>query len=375
MRLKKRKAAPKSQKNKLRSFLYDLIFGVTVAVIVRWAIFTPYRIPTGSMEDSLLAGDFVIVSKINYGARLPITPLQLPLTDKYIWGSFNKSYLDWIKLPYLRLPGFQKIKNNDVIVFNYPAEITDPEPRNPFPSSEVDLSKPFVPADLKTSYIKRCIGIPGDSIAIKKQVVYVNGKAVPFPQEAKFSYKIVCQKDLSNRFLDRHNITDIMRIGDGYITSLTDKQAQKFERLDFVDTIIRVINPHEGFQVLGNKGWSIDDFGPVYIPKKGDKIKITAQNFPIYENIILYYEDNKTPVFKDGKLYIDNKIVKVYTFKYNYYFAMGDNRHNSLDSRYWGFIPENHIIGKGFVVWFSKNLNKGIFDGGIRWSRIFSLIK
>ena len=369
----KRKTDPNKKKNFIRSTLYDLLFGVTVATIIRWGIFTPYVIPTSSMEGSLLAGDFIIVSKVNYGPRLPITPLQIPLSDKYIWFTTTKSYLDWIQLPYLRIPGFQDIKNNDVIVFNFPYEVQEPTPGNPFPADHIDPEKAKVPADLKTSYIKRCIAIAGDSIAIRNQVVYINGELLPNPPNVQFSYQIFTSQMLGERLFRRYTIplSEVRQNLNGYVAHIAPSKASQLAQLQFIDSVKPIIRQDPA---LGNQNWTADNFGSFYIPKKGDTMTITDQNFQLYKTALLYYEGHKNITFKAGNLYIDGEKAEPYTFKYNYYFAMGDNRHNSYDSRFWGIIPENHIFGKGFIIWFSKNPELNLIDG-IRWSRIFSLIK
>lgn len=325
------------------------------------------------MEGSLLAGDYIIVSKVNYGARLPITPLQIPLSDKYIWFTTTKSYLDWVQLPYLRVWGFQDIKNNDVIVFNFPYEVQDPEPGNPFPSGEIDPNKAKVPPDLKTSYIKRCIGISGDSIAIRNQAIYINGKLLPNPPDVQYSYQIFTSQTLGERLFRRYDIplSEITPIVNGYLAHLPAAKAEQLAQLQFIDSIKRIIRRDPA---LGNLGWTADNFGSFYIPKQGDTMTITEQNFALYKTALLHYEGHENIVFNSGRLYINNELAEPYTFKYNYYFAMGDNRHNSYDSRFWGVIPENHIFGKGFVIWLSLNPEVSIFDGGIRWNRMFSLI-
>ena len=363
----------KKQENFIRSTLYDLLFGVIVATLIRWAIFTPYVIPTSSMEGSLLAGDFIIVSKINYGPRLPITPLQIPLSDKYIWFTKTKSYLDWIQLPYLRIPGFQDIKNNDVIVFNFPYEVQEPDPFNPFPSGKINPYKAKVPPDLKTSYIKRCIGIAGDSLAICDQDIYINGQLLPNPPAVQYSYKIFTSRTLGKRLLQHYDIPsgEVNQILDGYLIHLSSTKAERLAQSEFIDSVKKIIRTDPA---LGNLGWTADNFGSFYIPKRGDTMTITNQNFELYKTALLYYEGHENITFKDGHLYIDSDLIEPYTFKYNYYFAMGDNRHNSYDSRFWGVIPENHIFGKGFIIWLSKNPEASIFDGGIRWHRMFSLI-
>lgn len=362
----KEKAKPKSV---LREWLDALVFAIVAATIVRWLIFTPYTIPTSSMEKSLLVGDFLIVSKLHYGAKTPKTPLQLPLTSNFIWGTETPSYLSWIQLPVFRIPGFTSVKNNDVVVFHYPGDLTMKSNGKPIPS------------DQRTPYIKRCIGIPGDTLKILDKKIYINDDAFPTPTKMQTSYTIETEGTIKDRVFLRNDITDFSKSSSGYQIQTDENTAGKLMAMSFIKNLkeIKTAPGEKGYQVYPNDkdyAWNIDNFGPVYIPKKGDKIAINKTNLVLYGNVIKNYDGNKNVEIKEGKLLIDGAEIKEYTFQLNYYFMMGDNRHNSLDSRYWGFVPSDHIIGKAIFTWWSVDKNESwlnIIDK-IRWNKIFKAI-
>ncbi|GHA57825.1 signal peptidase I [Pontibacter akesuensis] len=354
---------PKKKKSFAREWGDAILFAVVAASLIRWATFEAYTIPTPSMEKSLLVGDFLFVSKLHYGPRTPITPLQVPLTHQTIWGTNIPSYSEAIQLEPHRLPGFSEVKRNDVVVFNYPTE-------------------DYHPADLRTNYIKRAIGLPGDSLQIKDLQVYIDGKPIENPEKLQYRYILVPEMQLSQKFFQDRNINldGVQLIEGGYMVDATPELAKEMAALDFMKEVIlykdipgnaeAAVFP----QIPSRLKWNKDNYGPIYIPQEGATVNITGESLPFYERVILKYERNENAEVRDGKLFINGKEVTQYTFKQDYYFMMGDNRHNSLDSRYWGFVPEDHIVGKAVMIWMSTNPEGGLFDK-IRWSRLFNTIK
>ncbi|WP_347156867.1 signal peptidase I [Pontibacter chitinilyticus] len=353
---------PKKKKSFVREWGDAILFAVIAASLIRWATFEAYTIPTPSMEKSLLVGDFLFVSKLHYGPRTPMTPLQVPLTHQTIWGTNIPAYSDAIELKSHRLPGFSEVKRFDVVVFNFP------------PESEH-------PADLRTNYIKRCIGLPGDSLQVKDMQVYINGKPIDNPEKLQYKYLIVPTVQLGQKFFqDRNiNLNDIYPTQEGYLVDATPELAAEMKQLNFIkDVVLQKDTPGnadpEVFpHVPSVYDWNKDNYGPIYIPKEGATVAITPQTLPFYEKVILDYEHNANAKVQDGKLYIDGKEVNQYTFKQDYYFMMGDNRHNSLDSRFWGYVPKDHIVGKAVMIWMSVN-PEGDFLHKIRWNRLFNTI-
>ena len=358
-----KKDTPRKPKSALREWIDSVLFAVIVASLVHWLVMQPYTIPTSSMEKSLLVGDYLFVSKFHYGSRVPRTLLQVPLTHQTIWGTNIPSYLEWIYLPYMRLPGISRIKNNDVVVFNYPTELQ-------------------FPSDLKTNYIKRCVGIAGDKLEIRNKQVYINGKPLENPERMQTSYFLQTSESISDRVFLRYDITDVVQLPNGYIMQTGTETAAKLKELTFISKIMEVTDATRGslnlmrdptFPNNPNYNWSTDNFGPLYIPREGDKVKLDEKTLPLYQYAIINYEDNENAKVESGKLFIDGKEVAEYTFKQNYYFMMGDNRHNSLDSRFWGFVPEDHIVGKALFVWWSVDQNASRLEitDKIRWNRLF----
>jgi signal peptidase I len=356
------KTRPGQRKSAFREWIDAIIFAVIAATIIRTFFIEAYTIPTPSMEKSLLVGDFLFVSKVSYGARIPMTPLAFPFAHHTMPLIGGKSYLEWLKIGYHRLPGFGSIKNGDVVVFNWPAEM---EGR---------------PIDKKENYIKRCIGIPGDSLQIKNSVVYINGKEMETPLHSEFPYQVKTDGSGFNK-----NTLDKMDIHEGgptsdqgdFIFNLTKEGADKLKSLSNVRAVQPDINPEGNYEESifpyeSRYPWNIDNFGPLWIPKKGVTIKIDSSNISQYRRAISDYEGNKLEE-KNGLILINGKEAHEYTFKMDYYFMMGDNRHNSADSRYWGFVPEDHIVGKAVFIWMSWNTN-GSFLSKIRWSRLFHTI-
>jgi signal peptidase I len=304
----------------------------------------------------MLVGDYLFVSKLHYGSRTPMTPLQVPLTHQTIWGTDIAAYSDAIQLQPFRLPGFSEIKRNDPVVFNYP-----PEPGHP--------------ADQKTHYVKRCIGIAGDSLEIRGRQVYINGKPIENPEKQQYAYFVATDKVLQDKFFKDRDITDVYRVQGGYLLHTTPDRARELASLDFIQQAeLQQMQAGEAEPgIFGRLTWNRDHYGPIYIPRQGVTVAITPETLPLYEKIILEYEHNKQAEVRDGRLYLHGKEANSYTFRQNYYFMMGDNRHNSLDSRFWGFVPEDHVVGKPAFVWMSLDENAGLFDK-MRWSRVFSII-
>ena len=373
---KEDKVEPKS---KLREWGDAILFAVIAATLIRWLIMEAYTIPTPSMEQSLLVGDFLFVSKFHYGSRTTTTPLQVPLTHQKIWFTDIPSYSELIKLPQYRLPGISHIKRNDVVVFNVPPiELND----------NIDY-----PVDLKTNYIKRCVAIAGDTLQIIDRHVYVNGEASENPPLMQHSYLVSSNNEINDRILKKYKIYDEELVGRTdnsvlYQMNLTEEVAEELRKMNFIsDVRIATYNGSEGFgprtenMVESNIfpdskvfPWNGDFYGPITIPSEGMTITLDEKTVAMYGSTIADYERFENVKVEGGKLFIDGEEMREYTFRQNYYFMMGDNRHNSLDSRYWGFVPEDHIVGKAFFIWLSIDRNADFFNK-IRWSRFFELIE
>ncbi|GAB2767905.1 signal peptidase I [Hymenobacter luteus] len=387
---------PKKRKSVVREWGDAILFAVVAATLIRWATFEAYTIPTPSMEHSLLVGDYLFVSKLHYGPRTPQTPLQVPLTHQTIWGTSLKSYSDLIQLPSYRLPGFSEIKNNDVVVFNVPFEARHP-------------------ADLRTNYIKRCIGIAGDVLEIKQGQVFINGKPAKNYPEMQSSYFLqvpqpddALLEDFKRFGIVEYNTQDGVPfygerpgLGRGFDVHMTQAAHDYFRKLPTVKGIVSLQTPvgqpepgqpvfpnHPDYlpsepgypqtQPLANPpfpAWNKDNYGPIQIPKEGQTVQLTPQNSPLYQKIILRYEKNEgvSVDATTGQILQNGQPLKSYTFKQNYYFMMGDNRHNSLDSRFWGFVPEDHVVGKAVLIWLSVDPHAS-FANKIRWNRLFNLV-
>jgi signal peptidase I len=378
--------AKQKPKSKVREWWDAILFAVVAATLIRWLIMEAYTIPTPSMENSLLVGDFLFVSKFHYGTRTTTTPLQVPLTHQKIWFTNIPSYSTAIRLPQYRLPGLTHVKREDVVVFNVPPK---------------DLNDGIdYPVDLKTNYIKRCVGIPGDTLMIRDKQVFANGTPINNPPDRQYSYDVLSSSQISERNLDKlglgvEDFRGINHLQDGtvyYELCLTAEKAEEMKQLPWIKSIRQLQDaetsptiPYDSRYFLGDHfknlrdsarafDWTGDNFGPVWIPKKGATIQINAETLALYGTTIALYDHNDNAKVEGGKLIIDGKEVTEYTFKQNYYFMMGDNRHNSLDSRYWGFVGEDHIVGKAFFIWLSLDPNKN-FLNKVRWSRFFNLIE
>ena len=351
------------KKSKSREWLDAVVFAVIAATLIRTFLIEAFTIPTPSMEKTLLVGDFLFVSKINYGPRVPITPLSFPFAHHTMPITGGKSYLEWIKLGYHRLPGFQKIKNNDIVVFNYPME-------------------DFRPVDKKENYIKRCIAIPGDTLKIVDRQIYINSKNVPLPEQSQFRYYVKTDgSSINPKILRTLDITEggALTMDGDFLLVLTAESAKKIEKLENVKKT-RHLSEEEIGEIVGSDlypndehfHWTLNNYGPIYIPKKGQNISLNPSNIALYRRPISMYEGN-TLVEKNGKIFINGVESNSYTFKMDYYFMMGDNRHNSADSRFWGFVPEDHIVGKAVFIWMSWDTN-GSFFSKIRWNRLFRFV-
>lgn len=356
-----------------------ITFAVVAATLIRWLIMEAYTIPTPSMENSLLVGDFLFVSKYHYGTRTPKTPLQLPLTHQKIWFTEIPSYVEWIQLPHYRLPGISHIKSGDVVVFNIPPK-------------RLNENKDY-PVDLKTNYIKRCVAAAGETLQIVDQKIQVNGAELKNHPLVQWSYRVTANGLINERNLDKLGIgqEDYQVTGRpdenslDYIMWLTQERADELKQMPYIKSVVQEkqtgtggIFPYSEYYGYGagldNKlNWSLDNFGPLWIPKQGETIAINDSTLALYGFIIANYDHQDDAKIESRKLLIDGKEVSEYTFNQNYYFMMGDNRHNSLDSRYWGFVPEDHVVGKGFFIWLSIDPNQSFFNK-IRWSRFFKMI-
>jgi signal peptidase I len=405
----------------------SIIYAIVIATIVHNYIIQPFVIPTGSLEKTLRVGDFLLVSKFHYGARIPSTVVSFPMVHDTIPIIKSRSYLKKPQLPYLRIPGFQEIKNNDIVVFNWPADTV-----RRFFVKEKGVIKP---TDKKSNYVKRAIGIPGDSLEIRDGIVYLNGKENNLPDRAKplFTYIVKSNEGVSSsklinlevdgfirKFIIKNLSTDIYAEISKYILnisnngeneyliyttdkgipiklvrklsldireiidkekelSLTHIDAIKIKNSNQFDTIYRAIeetNTSNSIFFPNNKrfSWNNDHFGPLYIPKAGDKIDLNIKTLPLYKKIITDYEFNDLKVV-DEDILINGIKENEYVFKQDYYWMMGDNRYNSEDSRVWGFVPFDHVLGRPVFIWMSiEGLFNGIENWNFRWDRVFTTI-
>jgi signal peptidase I len=368
----KKPAREKKPKSFAREWYDALVFAVITATLLRWSVAEAFVIPTPSMENSLLVGDYLFVSKFHYGPRTPRTPLQIPFTHQKIWGTEIPSYLDWIQLPSYRLPGLREVKRGEPVVFNVPKDLTDPTER---------------PIDLKTYLVKRCVAVHGDKLEIRDKQVFINGKATDNPVGMKFSYLVMAKDEIHKRHLltfglDHDDYSYLGRTADAkfaaYTMLLTHEQVEKIKSASFIvsveDNRASYDQPDGNlFPSLKSTVWTANNYGPLFIPEKGMKMVVNDSTMNVYGEIIRLYEGHKDVMIKNGQLFIEGKPVSEYVFTQNYYFMMGDNRHNSLDSRYWGFVPEDHILGKPLFIWMSLDTEADLLHK-IRWGRLLHLI-
>lgn len=383
---------PEYKKSQAREWADAIIFAVVAATIIRTFMIEAYTIPTSSMEKSMLVGDYLFVSKVSYGPKIPNTPIAFPFAHHTLpLTKFTKSYLEWIKLPYYRFPGLYKIENNDVVVFNYPdGDTVALERQNESYYSLVRqlghkmVNKTYTvvsrPVDKRENYIKRCIAIPGDELKIVDGSVYINGKHFPEKENAQFIYQVYTNgQGLNPKLFDKLNITEFSQhSAKDYMMALTDANAKHLESLANVDSVKRIVkqvNQPESyiFPYSPAYPWNEDQYGPLIIPAKGATIELNLDNIVLYERIIDVYENHDLKI-ENGKIFIDGKESTSYTFEMDYYWMMGDNRHNSADSRFWGFVPENHIVGRAVFVWLSLDKEKP-FGKRIRWDKIFRVVR
>jgi len=418
---------PKEERRRTRMQEWGdaILFAVIAATIIRTFAIEAFTIPTPSMEDSLLVGDFLFVSKMSYGPRMPMTPVAFPFAHHTLPLTRNtKSYLDWFSMPYRRLPGFGNVERHDAVVFNFPEgdtvvlnfqnrsyyqmereigaeKIWDPRTRLPAalgPNGQVIYNNvgeiAVRPLDKRENYIKRCVGLPGDNLEVREGEVYIDGKQDDWPEGAMFEYNMVLKQPFGLKKLKVQYNIDAQDIPDHHISAngtqtsrqpviaMTKALAAEMKSNPNVVSIIPNFHrsdesPNQGFPIYPNNAkynWSRDFFGPIWIPKAGESIELSEDNLPIYKRAIGYYEGNDLEV-KDGRIFINGTETSSYTFKLNYYWMMGDNRHNSQDSRFWGFVPETHIVGKAVFIWLSNDPEEGGFPFGIRWKRLFSLVR
>ena len=412
----------------IMSWVDALVFALVAVYFINLFFFQNYVIPSSSLEKSLLTGDYLFVSKVSYGPRKPQTPLTLPLTQHTLPVFDCRSYIEWPQWGYERAKGLGTVKQNDIVVFNYPAgdtlctapqyqaqdfyrlayglgegdyaskhggylpNIGEMQPQqqrdffaqlyadgrgiinsNPAEYGEVTTR----PVDRRENYVKRCVGLPGQTLQIKNRIIYTDGKANKEPDNVQYCYNVKLRGQLPLDLIDQLGISqeDLISLNQQGFLPLTNASVRALRaRKDVVESVTLVADPTtwDIYPLNGNKGWTRDNYGPVWIPKKGATIKLTMDNIAIYERPIKVYEGNNLQV-KNGNIYINGKIAKSYTFKMDYYWMMGDNRHNSLDSRYWGFVPEDHIVGKPIFIWWSHDPDHAGFSG-IRWSRLFRFV-
>ncbi|MCR5850633.1 MAG: S26 family signal peptidase [Bacteroidaceae bacterium] len=409
------------------SWVDAIVFALVAVYFVNIYFFQNYTIPSSSLEKSLLVGDYLLVSKMSYGPRVPQTPLHMPLCQHTLpFG--GKSYIEWPQWEYKRVTP-KPITLNDIVVFNYPAgdtivskfqteyyticygvgsqiymqqtgtvpqldSMTTLEQRQYY-STIYELGRQYVlyspqdfgevdwrPVDRRENYVKRCIGLPGQTLEIRDRIVYLDGKENPAPKNVQFNYivrlktnylpkEIVYELGLSMK-----DVQDMYSGGEIPLTAEAKKALEGYT--DYVESITPIENNGKDARLYpqnGYTGWTQDNYGPIWIPKKGESIQLTLENLPIYERPIRVYEGNDLKVTPDGKIIINGKETTEYTFKMDYYWMQGDNRHCSADSRYWGFVPEDHIVGKPIFIWLSTDADRSWFSGHhIRWSRLFRLV-
>jgi signal peptidase I len=356
---------PKTKKSTGKEWFEAIVFAVFAATFIRWIFMEAYVIPTPSMERSLLVGDFLFVSKIEYGPRTPKTPIQIPLTHAKIWGTEIPSYLDVVQLPQWRLPSFGKVERNDVVVFNYPPEFKHPK-------------------DLRTHYIKRCVAIPGDVIEVKNAEVIVNNGDSEAPSLMQLRYFIETEQVIRDRVFANYKIWEyyqgVSPSGKrGYMVLTTSESANQMKTLDFVNDIYPLIEEYDRvepriFPDARYYKWNADYYGPLEVPYSGMTIDIDEYTIAKYGSTITDYEDLDEVRTEVDELFINGNKVTEYTFTKDYYFMMGDNRHNSEDSRYWGFVPEDFIVGEASFIWMSIDDKAGLLNK-IRWNRLFKSIE
>ncbi len=356
----------KKKKSAIREWIEAFSFSLLGVLILKTFLYEPFASPSDSMDHTLIAGDYIVVNKMAYGARLPMTPLSIPFAHQLLGN--NAAYSTYWNWNYHRLPGYSEIKNNDVLVFNFPSE--DLFPINGKPTN--------FPVDHRTHFIKRCIALPGDTVQLIDRVIYIDGKILSLPTNCLFNYNVAIDSMNRDRVqLQKLGMLRENKQGKNYIFNLSMRPAQA-DSLKLVPHISSVVPElsrtglfdEQIFPHAVQFPWNLDNFGPLVIPKKGAAIILTAANLSLYERIIVNYEHHVITV-KNDSIFIDKKFAKDYTFQMNYYFVMGDNRQYSMDSRYWGFVPEDHVVGKATMILFSYDKT----NGRTRWNRCFESIE
>jgi signal peptidase I len=381
---KGKQSSTKKQKPAWREWLDAGVFALVAATIIRTFFIEAYTIPTGSMEGSMLINDFLFVEKVSYGARIPSTPIAFPLVHNTMPITGGKSYSEAVQWNYKRLPGTGKVKLNDIVVFNFPNgdTVALEEPNTDYydivqsmgGSSDLVKSRFTVisrPVDKKENYIKRCVGLPGDQLELKQGILSINGKPAKVFPHAQMHYIVETTNGLSDEFLEENNITLIETNGKLYRLNVPNNKLETLRKLSNVTNISLEQAPQFASapwtfpKNAANFNWDRDNYGPFVIPKKGATVQLDVKNIALYKRIIANYEKNQLDV-KGDQIYINGAIATSYTFKMDYYWMMGDNRHESADSRFFGFVPEDHIVGKAAFVWLSYQGN--MFN--LRWSRL-----
>lgn len=408
----------------IMSWVDALVFALVAVYFINLFFFQNYVIPSSSLEKSLLTGDYLFVSKVSYGPRIPETPLTMPLTQHTMPIINTKSYIEWPQWDYRRVKGLGKVQLNDIVVFNYPAgdtilteekyqandyyamvysfgqQIYQSQIPNPItpdslsPQQQLDyfnmlynIGRNYIvnnpneygsidhrPTDRRENYVKRCVGLPGQTLQIKNRIVYLDGKANKEPENVQYTYYVKLKADLPDDLLKELGISgeDLLSLNQNGYMPLTKKAVKVLSaRKDLVASIRLNTDAATGevYPLNAVTGWTRDNYGPIWIPKKGETVQLTLKNIALYERPIRVYEHNQLDV-RNGRIYINGREAHSYTFKMDYYWMMGDNRHNSADSRYWGFVPEDHIVGKPIFIWWSSDPDRRGFSG-IRWNRLF----
>ena len=395
-----------------------ILFALVAVYLINLFVFQNYKIPTPSLEKTLLVGDYLFVSKLSYGPRVPNTPLSFPLAQHTLPFFDCKSYIDWPQWSYHRLKGFGSVKRNDIVVFNFPTgdtvalKIQNPDYYqlcDEFGRDAVWSNKDkygdivYRPVDRRENYVKRCIGMPGETLSVIKNKVHIDGTPLEDPKEMQLNYFVETTgslwTDKQFRMLNVSKDDRVLYNGDDsalyvfemlgikpnnlgsynpvYRIPLTKEAVAQIQKANMARSII--VEPevfggdyfYPGYQL--ETKWTRDNFGPLWIPKKGSSISLNPTNIALYQRCIVNYEGN-TMKTEGDKIYINGQETDSYTFKYDYYFMMGDNRHNSADSRVWGFVPEDHVVGKPILVWLSTDKDRELFKGGIRWNRLFKWV-
>lgn len=408
----------------IMSWVDALVFALVAVYFINLFFFQNYVIPSSSLEKSLLTGDYLFVSKVSYGPRIPETPLTMPLTQHTMPVINTKSYIEWPQWDYRRVKGLGKVQLNDIVVFNYPAgdtilteekyqandyyamvysfgqQIYQSQMPNPItpdslsPQQQLDyfnmlynIGRNYIvnnpneygsidhrPTDRRENYVKRCVGLPGQTLQIKNRIVYLDGKANKEPENVQYTYYVKLKADLPDDLLKELGISgeDLLSLNQNGYMPLTKKAVKVLNaRKDLVASIRLNTDAATGevYPLNAVTGWTRDNYGPIWIPRKGETVQLTLKNIALYERPIRVYEHNQLDV-RNGRIYINGREAHSYTFKMDYYWMMGDNRHNSADSRYWGFVPEDHIVGKPIFIWWSSDPDRRGFSG-IRWNRLF----